>query len=118
MEGEALVVADRDGVIRLWNELATGLFGHQEADAVGSTLDLIVPEHLRERHWLGFRRAWRDGIDDAPRVALMPVLCADGEVRCFPGRLLPIKGPHGKLAAIAGVYSVPSDLDSQLFAMG
>jgi len=112
---QALVVADRSGVIRLWNEHATAMFGHTEAEAVGSTLDLIVPEHLRDRHWAGYRRAWEEGISDDPRVALLPVLCADGEVRRFPGRLFPVRGPHGQLAAMAGIWSPPSDQDIGLF---
>lgn len=117
MTEQALVIADRDGIIRLWNALAVELFGHSEAEAVGASLDLIVPESFRERHWIGYRRAWTKGIAEAPRVAMMPVRCADGDVRRFPGHLLPIKGPHGDLAAIAGVYSRPSDADADLFVM-
>ena len=113
-----MVVADQDGVIRLWNAVAVDLFGHEESAAVGASLDLIVPEAFRERHWIGFRRAWEHGIADGQRIAMMPVLCADGEVRRFAGHLLPVKGPHGALAAIAGVYARPSDADHGLFVMG
>lgn len=80
-------------------------------------MDLIVPIEYRERHWAGFDRAWREGLDDRPRVAVMPVLCADGEVRTFPARLLPVPGPHGDLAAIAGVYAEPSPRDAALFTL-
>jgi PAS domain S-box-containing protein len=115
VQEQALVVADRAGVIRLWNEQATAMFGHTEADAVGATLDLIVPEHFRVRHWAGYQHAWDEGISDDPRVALLPVLCADGEIRRFPGRLFPVRGPHGQLAAVAGIWSPPSDQDADLF---
>lgn len=118
MINQGLVVADRGGIIRFWNESATSMFGHEETDAVGASLDLIVPEDFRERHWLGYRRAWTEGIADAQRIALMPVLCADGEVRRFAGHLLPIKGPHGTLAAIAGVYAPATDADAKLHVMG
>lgn len=117
MTDQALVISDEDGVIRLWNNTAFELFGHDAANAIGSSLDLIVPPEFRERHWIGYRRAWTVGIEDAHRVALMPVLCADGEVRRFAGHLLPITGPHDALAAIAGIYSRPSDPDSSLFAI-
>ena len=117
MKDQGLVIADHSGTIRVWNDAATSLFGHEGRDAVGSSLDLIVPEQFRERHWLGFRRAWTDGISEAARVAMMPVLCADGEVRRFAGRLLPVKGPHGALAAIAGVYTPPTEADSTLHVM-
>ncbi len=117
MTDEALVVADESGVIRLWNSVAVNLFGHEMVNAVGASLDLIVPEPYRDRHWIAYRRAWDEGIEDAQRIAVMPVLCSDGEVRRFAGHLLPIKGPLGALAAIAGIYSRPSDADTNLFVM-
>lgn len=118
MSAQALVVADRAGLIRLWNEYATAMFGHSEAEALGSTLDLIVPAPFRDPHWAGYRRAWDEGISDVARIAVLPVLCADGEVRRFPGRLLPIRGPHGELAAIAGIWTPPSNADTGLIRFG
>ena len=117
MNDQAMLVAGRDGTIGLWNEMASALFGFTADEALGASLDLIVPEEFRARHWVGFERAWTDGIADAPRIARMPVLCADGEVRHFPGHLLPIKGPHGELAAIAGIYAAPSDRDTGLLTI-
>lgn len=117
MTNQALLLADRDGTITLWNDEAAALFGFTAVEAVGASLDLIVPEAFRERHWLGFERAWTDGIRDMPRVALMPVLCADGTVRHFPGHLLPVKGPHGELAAIAGIYAAPGSRDEGMFSI-
>jgi PAS domain S-box-containing protein len=118
MEPVAIVVVDRSGTIRFWNPGAGELFGHQESTAVGATLDLIVPPRLRDRHWDGFGRAWHEGIGDDVRVALIPVLCADGETRLFPGRFLPIRAPHGKLAALMGVWQAPSDRDQGMFVLG
>ena len=117
MTDQALLIADRDGTISLWNERAAELFGFTVDEAVGSSLDLIVPDEFRERHWVGFEKAWTEGLRDMQRIALMPVLCADGEVRRFAGHLLPIKGPHGELAAIAGIYAAPSERDEGLFAI-
>jgi PAS domain S-box-containing protein len=54
---EAVVFADRDGIIRLWNPGAEALFGYPAADAVGQSLDLIIPEDLRARHWEGYQAA-------------------------------------------------------------
>jgi PAS domain S-box-containing protein len=50
----AVVATDRDGVIRLWNPGAERIFGYPSADAIGQSLDLIIPERLRQRHWEGF----------------------------------------------------------------
>jgi PAS domain S-box-containing protein len=54
---DAIIFADCVGVIRLWNQAAEALFGHSAAEAVGHSLDLIVPEPYRPAHWAGFSRA-------------------------------------------------------------
>ena len=58
---DAIIFADRAGVIRLWNCGAEALFGYSAADAIGYTLDLIVPEPMRAAHWAGFHRAVQQG---------------------------------------------------------
>jgi len=54
---EAIVFADREGVIRIWNRGAEALFGFPAAEALGSSLDIIIPERFRQAHWAGFRQA-------------------------------------------------------------
>jgi PAS domain S-box-containing protein len=51
---EAIVVTDAAGDIRLWNGGAERIFGYTAAEAVGRSLDIIIPEKLRERHWRGY----------------------------------------------------------------
>jgi PAS domain S-box-containing protein len=58
---EAVILADRDGRIRLWNRGAEIMFGHRAADVVGASLDIIIPEDLRQQHWEGFHRAMSAG---------------------------------------------------------
>ena len=58
---EALVFADRDGVIRLWNAAAEALFGVPAAQAIGSSLDIIIPERFRAAHWKGYHAAIANG---------------------------------------------------------
>lgn len=58
---DALVVSDREGVIRIWNRGAEVLFGFSAVEAIGAPLDLIIPEKLREAHHGGFRRAIASG---------------------------------------------------------
>lgn len=118
MDTTAIALVDEAGVIRYWNPGAVQLFGHRADQAIGSSLDLIVPAHLRERHWAGFRRAWTEGISDLARVVLIPVLCEDGEVRAFPGSLVPVRAPHGALQAVMAVWEAPSDKDEALFLLG
>jgi PAS domain-containing protein len=48
---EAVVYSDREGIIRLWNRGAETIFGYRREDALGHTLDLIIPERWRARHY-------------------------------------------------------------------
>ena len=54
---DALIFADRDGAIRIWNARAQALFGYTAQEATGKSLDLIIPEHLRAAHWHGYHQA-------------------------------------------------------------
>jgi PAS domain S-box-containing protein len=75
----AVVVADADGLIRFWNPAAETMFGHAAADAVGRTLDLIIPEKLRDRHWEGYRHVMATGETAyAGRILAVPAERADG----------------------------------------
>ncbi len=58
---DALVYCDAEGVIARWNAAAEALFGFKRAEAIGASLDIIVPEPLRAAHWEGFRRAVAQG---------------------------------------------------------
>jgi PAS domain S-box-containing protein len=59
--GDAIVAADVDGSIVLWNLAAERLFGYPESEALGQSLDLIIPERLRQRHWEGYRQVMQTG---------------------------------------------------------
>ena len=59
--GDAVIFSDRDGIIRLWNEAAEGIFGYTEKEAIGQQLDLIIPERQRELHWKGYGKAMLNG---------------------------------------------------------
>jgi PAS domain S-box-containing protein len=58
---DAIIFADQQGVIRIWNNSAADLFGYLPEEAVGRTLDIIVPEDLRPAHWAGFHAAVASG---------------------------------------------------------
>ncbi len=58
---DAVIVADADGTITRWNPGATRMFGYAAAEAIGSSLDLIIPDALRARHWQGYRETMRTG---------------------------------------------------------
>ena len=58
---DAVIYADAAGTIALWNGGAVALFGYSAAQAVGQSLDLIIPEHLRKAHWHAFEAAMTSG---------------------------------------------------------
>jgi PAS domain S-box-containing protein len=59
---DAVIYADRSGTIRRWNQAAASLFGYSATEAIGQNLDMIIPEHLRARHWHGFEAAMANGV--------------------------------------------------------
>src|SRR5262249_17257952 len=76
---DAIILADRDGVIRLWNPGAEAMFGYRAEEAVGNTLDLIIPERLRARHWAGYHEAMATGTTRyAGRGLAVPATRKDG----------------------------------------
>ena len=85
----AVVQADTEGTITAWNDGAETLLGHRAADAIGRSLDLIVPEAYRQRHWSAFRRAMATGECRLDRAATnLPVIHADGSERTLPARFV------------------------------
>ncbi len=58
---DAVIFADKTGVIREWNDAATRTFGHPRDQVIGHSLDIIVPEQFREAHWRGYDRALKAG---------------------------------------------------------
>jgi PAS domain S-box-containing protein len=58
---DAILATDRQGVIRFWNSGAIRIFGFTAEEAIGASLDLIIPERLRKRHWEGFERVIATG---------------------------------------------------------
>ena len=77
--GDAIVAADAEGKIVLWNPAAERIFGFSRPEALGRSLDLIVPERFRERHWQGYREVMRSGATRyGSEVLRVPALRKDG----------------------------------------
>jgi len=58
---EAVIYANHKGIIERWNAAAAAMFGYSAAEALGQSLDLMIPEHLRKGHWRGFDAAIASG---------------------------------------------------------
>ena len=59
---DAMVLGDRSGKIRIWNAGAVAIFGFTAEEAIGRSMDLIIPERLRGRHWEGYERVMATGV--------------------------------------------------------
>jgi PAS domain S-box-containing protein len=76
---DAIIMADREGIIRLWNKGAEMIFGFSPAEALGQSLHLIIPENLRERHDQGNQQVMQSGRSKYTRALLaVPALNKDG----------------------------------------
>ena len=60
-EADAIVASDSEGIIRFWNAGAERIFGYSTSEALGQSLDIIIPERLRHRHWAGYRQVMASG---------------------------------------------------------
>jgi len=59
--GDGVIVCDAEGAITFWNAAATRIFGFSESEAIGQSLDLIVPQRQRDRHWDGYHKTMATG---------------------------------------------------------
>jgi PAS domain S-box-containing protein len=102
--GDAVVVANGEGSIVFWNGAAERIFGFNEAEALGRSLDLIIPQRLRPRHWDGYRSVMATGESRyGSEVLRVPAVHKDGRALsiAFTVTLLgsPGEAPHA-IAAI------------------
>jgi PAS domain S-box-containing protein len=77
--GDAIMVCDAKGAITLWNRAAERIFGFTEAEALGQSLDMIIPQRQRQRHWDGYHKTMETGITKYGADLLrVPALHKDG----------------------------------------
>lgn len=102
---DAIVAADRDGIIRVWNPGAERIFGFAAADAIGRSLDLIIPERLRQRHWDGYRHTMATGQSRYGEGDLLavPALRQDGSTISVEFTIVPLKAPTGEMTGIVAI---------------
>jgi PAS domain S-box-containing protein len=106
----AIVISDREGRIHVWSPGAEQLFGWSAAEAVGQSLDLIVPESARERHWKAFHEAMRTGVPKIHDVGTeLPALCKDGQKKKLPARFLFLRDAGGSPVGAMALFSPPKD---------
>ncbi len=109
---DAIIMADASGKIRLWNAGAERLFGYRAAEAEGQSLDLIIPEPQRKRHWEGYRNVMQSGQTKyGAQLLRVPAIRKDGSrfsIAFTVGLLTDAAG------TVEGIFAVLRD-DSEQF---
>jgi len=100
--GDSIIVADAKGAIVLWNKASERIFGFTEAEAMGQSLDLIIPERQRQRHWDGYDKTMETAITRYGSSLLkVPALHKDGRTLSIAFTVSLLQSPDGKVTGIA-----------------
>jgi PAS domain S-box-containing protein len=102
---DAIIATDRDGVILFWNPGAERIFQYLASEAIGRSLDLIIPERLRARHWSGYRHFMETGrsrYGDGDLLAV-PGMRKDGTRLSLEFTVVALKGADGRIDGVAAL---------------
>ena len=98
------MVCDASGAIVLWNPACERMFGHTEAEVLGKTMDMIIPERLRKRHWEGYEKTMATGITKyGYDVLRVPAIDKQGNSLSIAFTVAMLHSPDGKVSAIAAI---------------
>ena len=102
---EAIIYADAAGTIQYWNKGATRIFGFTGDEAVGQSLDIIVPQGLRDRHWQGYHATMRTGQSryEEGHLLSVPAIRKDGTRISVEFTIVPFTDDAGRMAGIAAI---------------
>lgn len=101
---DAVMFSDKSGIIRLWNTGAERMFGYSAQEALGQSLDLIIPENLRQRHWDGYFRVMESGTSHYSIDLLSaPALKKGGTRISTEFSMALIKDATGKMLGVASI---------------
>jgi PAS domain S-box-containing protein len=102
--GDAIVVCDRSGAITRWNPAAEYIFGFAESEALGQSLDLIIPQRLRQRHWDGYHKTMQTGQTRYGHDVLrVPAAHKDGRAMSISFTVALLYSADKKITGIASV---------------
>jgi PAS domain S-box-containing protein len=108
--GDAVVIADAEGRVTYWNGSAERMFGWPAEEAVGQSLDLIIPERLRQRHWDGYQKVMETGETRYGHDLLrVPAVRRNGERMSIAFTVCLLEGAGGPPGGIAAVIRDESD---------
>lgn len=102
--GDGVVISDANGIITYWNPSAERIFGFSEQEALGSSLDLIVPERLRQRHNEGYDHSMQTGTTQyGDKLLTVPATHKSGQSLSIAFTVSMIIDPDGKVVGVAAI---------------
>ena len=102
--GDAIVISNAEGHITRWNPAAERMFGFTREEALGNTLDLIIPERLRGRHWDGYHKTMASGQTRyGSDVLRVPAVHKDGRALSIAFTVALLTAPDGSVSGIVAV---------------
>ena len=105
MDERAVVVLDRDGIVRFWSGGAVKMLRHQPHEAIGRSVDFIIPEYFQDQHWAAFRQAMTAGVlHEARDRFVVPVQVSEKEVMPFVASLALITDASGHPCGAVAVF--------------
>jgi PAS domain S-box-containing protein len=101
---DAIIFVDRDGLVNLWNSEAEAIFGYKAEEIQGKSLDLIIPEKLRQRHREGYQRVMKTGETRYGKELLkVPALRKDGKTISVEFTILLVRNRQNEIIGIASI---------------
>ncbi len=101
---DAILYVDSKGLIQHWNDGATRIFGFSAEEAIGQSLDLIIPEKLRGRHWEGYFKVMESGTSQYGTDLLsVPSTHRDGQRLSVDFSIAMLKNDQGQVEGIAAI---------------
>jgi PAS domain S-box-containing protein len=102
---DAIIAADRAGIIVFWNPGAERIFGYESGSAIGQSLDIIIPERLRKRHWEGYRQVISSGESRYGHgdVLAVPGIKKSGAAVSIEFTIVPLRDGTGELTGLAAI---------------
>jgi PAS domain S-box-containing protein len=102
---DAIVASDKDGIIQFWNPGAERIFGYQNGDAIGKSLDIIIPERLRARHWQGYRQVMATGESRYGHgdVLAVPGIRKDGTGVSLEFTIVPVRDERSQMIGMVAI---------------
>ncbi|ALJ39001.1 PAS sensor domain-containing protein [Azospirillum brasilense] len=102
---EAIAYSDREGIIRFWNAGAERVFGFTAEEALGQSLDIIIPDRQRQRHWDGYDQVMKTGESryGSGDLLSVPATRKDGTRISVEFTIVPLKDADGAMMGMAAV---------------